>query len=131
MEYLNVLISNTELYVPVNEKLGKAMLLAYKRLNYQKHISRLRRPQQNYAETGRIELNSDFFYALEDVLDEQGNHNILHHHFETFSLEERKMLYELFREDKTIRFLVIVRGYQAEYVLNTIRKFFEELKKKI
>ena len=41
------------------------------------------------------------------------------------------MLYELFREDKTIRFLVIVRGYQAEYVLNTIRKFFEELKKKI
>ena len=107
------------------------MLLAYKRLNYQKHISRLRRPQQNFAETGRIELNSDFFYALEDVLDEQGNHNILHHHFETFSLEERKMLYELFREDKTIRFLVIVRGYQAEYVLNTIRKFFEELKKKI
>lgn len=77
------------------------MLLAYKRLNYQKHISRLRRPQQNFAETGRIELNSDFFYALEDVLDEQGNHDILHHHFETFSLEERKMLYELFREDKT------------------------------
>lgn len=100
MEYLNVLISNTELYVPVNEKLGKAMLLAYKRLNYQKHISRLRRPQQNFAETGRIELNSDFFYALEDVLDEQGNHNILHHHFETFSLEERKMLYA---ERKTCR----------------------------
>lgn len=55
MEYLNVLISNTELYVPVNEKLGKAMLLAYKRLNYQKHISRLRR--RNKILQKRVESN--------------------------------------------------------------------------
>lgn len=30
MEYLNVLISNTELYVPVNEKLGRGFNIAFK-----------------------------------------------------------------------------------------------------
>lgn len=40
MEYLNALIGNTEMYIPVNEKLGSSMLLAHKRLNYKKHIAR-------------------------------------------------------------------------------------------
>lgn len=41
MEYLNVLIGNKEMYIPVNDKLGKTMLLAHKRLNHMekaKHI---------------------------------------------------------------------------------------------
>lgn len=42
MEYLNALIGNTEMYIPVNEKLGSAMLLAHKWLNYKKHIARMR-----------------------------------------------------------------------------------------
>lgn len=41
MEYLNALIGNTEMYIPVNEKLGSSMLLAHKRLNYKKHIARI------------------------------------------------------------------------------------------
>ena len=42
MEYLNVLIGNKEMYIPVNDKLGKTMLLAHKRLNYEKYIARMR-----------------------------------------------------------------------------------------
>ena len=54
MEYLNALIGNTEMYIPVNEKLGSSMLLAHKRLNYKKHIARMRHAYKGTIESERV-----------------------------------------------------------------------------
>lgn len=52
MKQMLVLIGGTEMYVPINERLGKLMMQAHKRLNYQKHIAAMRK-----AYCGRIEVN--------------------------------------------------------------------------
>lgn len=39
MKQMLVLVGGTEMYVPINERLGKLMMQAHKRLNYQKHIA--------------------------------------------------------------------------------------------
>lgn len=83
------------------------------------------------GKTERIEAGADFFYVLEDVLDEQGYPDVIHHLFDIFSTDERKLLYALFREDKTVRFLVAVQGYEVEMIQRTVRLFFERLKQKI
>jgi hypothetical protein len=131
MEYLNVLIGNKEMYIPVNDKLGKTMLLAHKRLNYEKYIARMRHFGNSKMEAERVEISSDFFYALEDILNEQGYPEVIHHLFGNFSIDEQKVLLAFFREDKTIRFLIQVQGYDERKIQTLIRKFFEEIKKKI
>lgn len=110
MEYLNALIGNTEMYIPVNEKLGSSMLLAHKRLNYKKHIARMRHAYKGTIESERVEASADFFYVLEDVLDEQGYLDVIHHLFDMFSTDERKLLYALFVK---IRRYVFSSQYKA------------------
>ena len=51
MEYVNVAIGDMEMYVPVNDKLGDLILLAQRRLNYQKHIAKMRKA---YKEKSRV-----------------------------------------------------------------------------
>lgn len=129
MEFVKAVIGDAEMYVPVNEKLGEYILLADKRLNYRKYIAKKRKDYQGKIETERINMDSDFFYALEDVADENGYDCLIHRQFEKCSQEQRKILYDLFRSDKTMRYLIIVCGYEQEQVENTVRSFFEALKK--
>lgn len=131
MEYLNALVGNREMYIPVNDKVGAVMLLAHKRLNYKRHIARMRHAYKGTIEKERVEVSADFFYVLEDVLDEQGYPDVIHRLFDNFSTDERKLLYALFREDKTIRFLVSVQGYDEDSIQRAVRQFFELLKQKI
>lgn len=129
MEFIKVEIGNCEMYIPVNDKLGEMILTADRRLNYKKHIARMRNAYKGRIEYGRVVMTSDFFYALEDVMEEKGYFGVFHHHFEKFPVEQRKILYDLFRDDKTIRYLIAVCGYGEEQVLKTIREFFESLTK--
>ena len=131
MKQMLVLIGGTEMYVPINERLGKLIMQAHKRLNYQKHIAAMRKAYRGRIEVNRVDMTTDFFYALEDVLEENGYHDVFHRHFEKMTMTQRKILYEIFREDKTVRFLVQVRGYEEDEVLNAIREFFESFKKQI
>jgi len=129
MEYVNVAIVDMEMYVPVNDKLGDLILLAQRRLNYQKHIAKMRKACKGKIESEVVVMDSDFFYALEDVLEEEGYDSIVHHQLEKSPIEQSKVLYALFREDKTMRSLIFVCGYEQEQIQNIIRNFFEALKK--
>ncbi len=131
MKQLLVLVGGTEMYIPINERLGKLVMQAHKRLNYQKHIAAMRKAYRGRIEVNCVTITANFIYALEDVLEENGYHDVFHRHFEKMSSEQRKILYEIFREDKTVRFLVKVRGYEEETVLQAIREFFESFKKQI
>ncbi len=129
MEYVHTLIGDTEMYVPVNDKLGEFILLTHKKLNYRKYIAKMRKIYKGKIESAPIKMDSDFFYALEDVLEENGYDGAIHNQFEKFSTEQKKILYDLIRADKTTRYLIIVCGYEQEQIKNTIRSFFESLKK--
>ena len=129
MEYIKAEIGDSEMYIPVNDRLGEMILIADRRLNYQKHIARMRNAYKGRIEYNRVAMTSDYFYALEDVMEEKGYFGVFHHQFEKFSMEQRKILYDLFRDDKSIRYLTAVCGYEEEQVLKTIREFFESLKK--
>ncbi len=131
MKQLLVLVGGTEMYIPINERLEKLVMQAHKRLNYQKHIAAMRKAYRGRIEVNCVTITADFIYALEDVLEENGYHDVFHRHFEKMSSEQRKILYEIFREDKSVRFLVKVRGYEEETVLQAIREFFESFKKQI
>ena len=76
-------------------------------------------------------MGNVFEKTLEDILNEQGYPEVIHHLFGNFSIDEQKVLLALFREDKTIRFLIQVQGYDERKIQTLIRKFFEEIKKKI
>ena len=129
MEYVNGVIGKTEMYVPVNDKLGEIVLLAHKRLNYKKHIAKMRKAYKGKIEKAIITMDSDFFYALEDVLEEKGYDGAIHNQFEKCSIEQKKILYDLIRSDKSMRHLIAVCGYSQEQVQSTIITFFEALKK--
>lgn len=42
MEYINADIGGMEMYVPTNDRFGKMIMEAHKRLNYYKHIAKMR-----------------------------------------------------------------------------------------
>lgn len=128
MEYISAVIGGMEMYVPTNEKLGELIVLANKRLNYYKHIAKMRKAYQGEIKSDIVVMDSDFMYALEDVLLEKGYDGVIHHQLKRSSKEQAEVLYALFREDKTMRYLTVVCGYGQEQVQDIIRCFFEMLK---
>lgn len=129
MEYINAVIGDMEMYVPVNDKLGKYILLAQRRLNFQKHIAKMRKAYKGQIESGLVIMDAEFIYAFEDILEEKGYVDVVHTQIVKSSREFSKILYDLFRDDKSIRYLMSIYGYKQEQLQNVIRNFFEELKK--
>jgi hypothetical protein len=131
MEYINAVIGGIEMYIPTNDKLGEMIFTANKRLNFCKQIAKMRKAHQGKIENKVVVVDSDFFYALEDVMTEKGYDGVIHHLIERCPKERAKVLYALFREDKTMRYLIAVCGYGQEQVQDIIHSFFETLKKSI
>lgn len=129
MEYVNAVIGDMEMYVPVNNKLGDLILLAHRRLNYQKHIAKMRKAYKGKIESEVVVMDSDYIYALEDVMEEKGYGDIIHRQIQKSPIEEGKILYDLFRDDKPICYLIAACGYGQEQLQKVIRNFFEALKK--
>ncbi len=124
-------IGATELQIPVTTSLERMIRQAHKRLNYQKIISAMRKEYRGDILSDRVQMDSDFFFALEDVMTENGFFDDFHDSFEKLSIEKRKLLYGIIREDKTIRYYTAVIGYEEIYVKQTIIEFFNELNLKI
>ena len=129
MEYVNAVIGDMEMYVPVNDKLGELILLAHRRLNYQKHIEKMRKAYKGKIESEVVVMDSDYMYALEDVMEEKGYGDIIHRQIQKSPIEQGKILYDLFRDDKSVRYLIAVCEYPQEQLQKIIRNFFEALKK--
>lgn len=129
MEYINAVIGEMELYVPVNDKLGDYILLAQRKLNYKKRIAKMRKAYQDKIESGIVNMDSDFFYELEDVLEEKGYGDTIHYQIEKSSVEQGEILYLIFRDNKTISTLISAYGYEQKEVQKVIYNFFESLKK--
>jgi hypothetical protein len=129
MEYINAVIGDMEMYVPVNDKLGKFILLARRRVNFQKHIAKMRKVYRGRIESGLVIMDAEFIYVFEDVLEDKGYVDVIHSQIVKSSVEYGKILYDLFREDKSIRYLMSAHGYKQEQLQNVIRNFFEALKK--
>lgn len=129
MEYINAVIGGVEMYIPANDKLGELIFTSYRRLNFYKHIAKMRKAYQGNIESRVVVMDSDFFYALEDVMAEKGYDGIIHHQLERSPTEQGKVLYALFREDKTMRYLIAICGCEQEQIQDIIRSFFESLKK--
>ena len=129
MEYIKAVIGGIEMYIPTNDRLGEMIITAHKRLNYYKRIAKMRKAYQGDIKSEIIVMDSDLFYALEDVMAEKGYDCVIHHQIERSPKEQAKVLYALFREDKSMCYLIFVCGYEQEQVQGIIRNFFEALKK--
>ena len=129
MEYINAVIGDMEMYVPVNDKLGKLILQARGRVNFQKHIAKMRKAYRGRIESELVIMDAEFIYAFEDVLEERGYVDVIHKQIVNSPVEYSKILYDLFRDDKSIRYIMSVHGYKQEQLQNVIRNFFEALKK--
>lgn len=129
MEYIKAVIGEFEMYIPVNDRLGKLVLLAQRRFNYQKHIAKMRKEYKGKIESEVVVMDSDYIYALEDVMEEKCYGNIIHCQIQKSAIEEGKILYALFRDDKSLRYLIEVCAYPQERLQQVIRNFFEALKK--
>ena len=82
MEYINAVIGETEMFVPTNDRVGELLFTANRRVNYHKYIAKMRKAYQGKIESRAIVMDSDFFYALEDVMEEKGYDSVVHHQFE-------------------------------------------------
>lgn len=131
MKEILIVVGGTEMYISVNKKLENMILQVYKRLNYRKYITERKRGTKEKMVVTRIEMNADFLYALEDVFDENGYYDIFQRHFEKQSEVRKKILYELFREDKSVRYLVYVLGYEEKEVQEAIYDLFRFFKKQV
>lgn len=131
MEFVNAFIGQREMYVPVNNKLGEMIMLADKRLNYKKRSAKKQYLYMRNITTRCVRMCSDFIFALEDVMEEYGYYEVFHILLTEYPIEQRNFYYELFRENKTFRFFILIRGYEEEQIEEMIRDFFEKLKTKI
>lgn len=131
MEYIKAIIGQREMFVPVNEKLGQMIMLADNRLNYKRYLAKKRNIYKGTIETNAVRMCSEFVFVLEDVMEEQGHHEVFHLLIMEYPKDESKFYQELFREDKTFRFFMLIRGYEEEQIEEMIRDFFEKLKAKI
>lgn len=129
MEYIKAVIGGFEMYVPANDRLGELLLLAQRRFNYQKHISKMRKEYKGKIESEVVVMDSDYIYALEDVMEEKGYGNIIHRQIQKSPIEEGKILYDLFRDNKSLSYLIEVCAYPQEQLQKIIRNFFETFKK--
>lgn len=131
MKEILINIGGAEMCISVNKKLENMILQVHKRLNYRAYLMAMKRAPHEKIEVNRVEINADFFYALEDVLEENGYYDVFHRYFEKQPERQRKILFELFREDKSVRYLVYVLGYEEKEIFETIQKFFKTIKKQI
>lgn len=129
MEYVKAIIGQREMYIPVNEKLGRMIILADKRLNHKRYIARRHNLYKGEIERNAIRISSNLIFELEDVREEQYYYNVFHLQITEYSKEKSRFYQELFREDKPFHFFVFVRGYEQKKVEKLIRDFFENLKK--
>lgn len=131
MEFIKAIVGQREMYIPVNEKLGRMIMLADKRLNHKKYIAKKRNLYKGTIETNAVRMCSELVFELEDVMEEQHYYDAFHLQITEYPKEKSKFYQELFREDKTFRFFVLIRGYEQVKVERMIRDFFEKLKAKI
>jgi len=68
MKQMLALVGGAEMYVPINERLGKLIMQAHKRLNYQKHIAAMRKAYRGRIEVNRVDMTADFFYGRQYVI---------------------------------------------------------------
>jgi len=120
MEYVNAVIGDMEMYVPVNDKLGDLILLAHRRLNYQKHIAKMRKAYKGKIVSELVVMDSNYIYALEDVMEEKGYVDIIHRQLQKSPIEEGKILYDLFRDDKSVLYLIAACEYPQEQLQKVI-----------
>lgn len=131
MKEILISVGGTEMYVSVNKKLEDMILQVYKRLNYRKYITARKRGTKEKVAVDRIEMNADFFYALEDVFEENGYYDVFQRYLDKQSEQRKQVLYELFRDDKSVRYLVYVLGYEEKEVQEAIRDLFKFIKKQV
>lgn len=131
MEYIKAIIGQREMFVPVNKKFGQMIMLADNRLNYKRYLAKKRNIYKGTIETNAVRMCSEFVFALEDVMEEQGYYEVFHLLIMEYPKDESKFYQELFREDKTFHFFKLIRGYEEEQIEEMIRDFFEKLKAKI
>lgn len=84
-------IGATELQIPATPSLERMIRQAHKRMNYQKVIAAMRKAYRGDILSDRVQMDSDFFFALEDVMGENGYFDDFHDSFEKLSIEKRKM----------------------------------------
>lgn len=131
MESLLCTIGNRELFMPVNDKLGNLLLKTQRAVNYNKRIAKMRRSYYGEVQEDNIVFSPTFLYAFEDTLAENGYEGAVHILFQNFTLRERKILFMLFREGKSFRYLEKVLQENTENIEELLRSFFTKLIKNI
>lgn len=131
MEEIAIKIGGTEMEIPVGDRLQAMLGETYRRLNYKRRIAQMRHANLGEPDTPYIVMDSEFVFALEDTFDEEGYGDVFHRQFEKLDLDARRILYALFREDRTIRYLVTVQGNERGKVEKAVRLLFARLSEEV
>lgn len=130
MEQIETKIGGQVYKIQIAEKVVYLLFLAERRINPRKYAKADKRSIRHNT-FGSVDITSNLIYAFEVVLNENGYSDFTHFLFTDFDIRERRLLYELFREDKTIRFLTLIQQYKEVWIEQTIQKFFSVLNKKL
>lgn len=130
MEQIETKIGGQVYKIQIAEKVVYLLFLAERRINPRKYAKADKHSIRRNT-FGSVDITSNLIYAFEVVLNENGYSDFTHLLFTDFDIRERRLLYELFREDKTIRFLTLIQQYREVWIEQTIQKLFSVLNKKL
>lgn len=111
----------------LNDRLADLMIQTYKAI-------RLSRRAQvgKHGDTGQaIHISPMFVYVFEEVLDLKGFTGTWQEVFMSFPIPERKILYAIFREGKTLETISCQLNESPSRLNKTIRKFIDVLDSKV
>lgn len=127
MEEIELKIGGADMFISVGDRLKAIIEKTYRRLNYKRQIAQTRHVYFGEIDTPYIVMDSDFVFALEDTLQDDGFSEIFHRQIAGFDSDTSKVLYFIFREDKTIRYLCTVMGKKKAEIEKAIRLLFKQL----
>lgn len=127
MEDIEIKIGGEDMFISVGDRLKTIIEKTHRRLNYKRHIAQMRHAYLGEIDTPYIVMDSDFVFALEDTLQEDGFGDVFHRQIAGFDSDTSKVLYYILREDKTIRYLCTVMGKKKSEIEKAIRLLFKQL----
>lgn len=128
---IEAIIGRLEINLIVSKRLAEIITKTNSKVNYKKSVAKMRRCYYGEISDSPILFSPTFIFALEEKLDEEQYFNALHYEFFSFSRNDIVIFYSLFREGRSINYLIKKYRLTIDEIEEKIQKLFTALSKKI
>ena len=128
---IETVIGKWEINLIVSKRLAKIITKTNSIVNYKKNVAQMRGCYYGEINYYPILFSPTFIFALEEELDNEQFYDALHKEFFNYSRNDMSIYFSLFREGRSIFYLIKKFGLSTGEIEGKIQMLFTALSKKI